>query len=58
MFDRSAILPCIGGIIAPPKIIIIKNADPCDVYFFNPEILNEKMHGHIIEQNNPPHKNA
>ena len=54
----SASLPCNGGIIAPPKIIIIKNAEPWEVYLPKPAILNVKIHGHIIEQNNPPDKNA
>ena len=58
ILNTSAILPCIGGIIAPPKIIIIRNDDPWEVYFFKPVILNEKIHGHMMEQNNPPHKNA
>ena len=50
----SAIFPWRGGIIAPPKIIIIKNDEPCDVYFPRPFILKSKMQGHIIEQNKPP----
>ena len=54
----SANFPCTGGIIAPPKIIIIKNDEPCEVYFPIPLILNEKIQGHIIEQNKPPVKNA
>jgi len=54
----SASLPCIGGIIEPPKIIIIKNAEPCVVYFPSPAIDKAKIAGHIIEQNNPPLKNA
>ena len=37
---------------------MIKKADPCEVYFPNPEILNEKIHGHMIEQNKPPESNA
>ena len=50
----SANLPCNGGIIAPPRIIIIKKEDPCEVYLPNPLILKSKIQGHIIEQNNPP----
>ena len=42
----SAILPWIGGIIAPPNIIIIKNEDPWDVYSFRPAMLNEKITVH------------
>ena len=44
--------------IAPPKIIIIKKADPCDVYLPNPAMLNVKIHGHMMEQNKPPDKKA
>ena len=44
--------------MAPPKIIIIKKAEPWEVYFPKPAILNEKIHGHIIEQKRPPLKNA
>ena len=54
----SASLPWSGGIIAPPNIIITKKEDPWEVYFPRPVILSEKMQGHIIEQNNPPVKNA
>ena len=54
----SASLPCIGGIIPPPKIIMIKNADPCAVYLPSPIIDKEKIELHIIEQASPPHKNA
>ena len=54
----SAILPCNGGIIAPPNIIITKKEEPCDVYFPKPLILNANIDGHIIEQNSPPLKNA
>ena len=58
IFHISAIMPWTGGMIAPPNIIIIKNEDPWDVYSFRPAMLNEKIHGHIIEQNNPPLKKA
>ena len=58
MLKISANFPCNGGIIAPPKIIIIKKADPCEVYFPNPEMLKVKIQGHIIEQNKPPESNA
>ncbi len=54
----SANFPCIGGIIPPPKIIITKNAEPCEVYFPSPFILKENIEGHIIEQNKPPLKKA
>ena len=54
----SANFPCNGGIIAPPKTIITKNEEPCEVYFPSPCILNAKMDGHIIEQNSPPLKKA
>ena len=50
----SAIFPCNGGIIAPPKIIITRKEEPCEVYFPKPVILSEKIQGHIIEQNKPP----
>src|SRR4051812_38611849 len=50
----SAIFPCSGGIIEPPNIIIIKNAEPWLVYLPKPVIANEKMDGHIIEQHKPP----
>ena len=55
---KSANFPCIGGIIPPPKIIIIKNAEPCVVYFPSPATDKLNMHGHIIEQNKPPLKKA
>ena len=45
--------PCNGGIIAPPKIIIIKNAEPCAWYFPKPPNESEKIQGHMMEQNNP-----
>lgn len=54
----SANLPCNGGMIAPPKIIITKNAEPCVWYFPNPPSANEKIHGHMMEQNKPPLKKA
>src|ERR1700761_7504491 len=50
----SAILPCSGGITEPPKIIIIKNAEPWLVYLPKPVIESEKIDGHIIEQHRPP----
>ena len=50
----SAILPCNGGIIAPPNIIITKKEEPCDVYLPKPLILNANIEGHIIEQKSPP----
>ena len=37
---------------------IIKNAEPCVVYFPKPAIDKVKIQGHIIEQNNPPLKKA
>jgi hypothetical protein len=37
---------------------MIKKADPCGVYFHKPATDNEKIEGHIIEQANPPVKNA
>ena len=37
---------------------MIKNADPCAVYFPKPVILSAKIHGHMIEQNNPPDNKA
>ena len=58
MLKISANLPCKGGIIAPPKIIIIKNAEPWAVYFPRPVRLKVNMHGHIIEQNKPPESKA
>ena len=58
LFAPSAILPCNGGMIEPPRIIMIKNAEPWLVYFPNPVIDNEKIEGHIIEQHNPPLMNA
>ena len=58
MLNTSASFPCTGGIIAPPRIIIIKKADPCEVYFPRPAILKVKIQGHIMEQNKPPDKNA
>ena len=58
MLKISANFPWRGGIIAPPKIIIIKNAEPWEVYFPSPEILNVKIHGHMIEQNKPPESKA
>ena len=57
IISMSANLPCISGIMAPPKIIIIKNEDPWEVYFFKSYILIAKMQGHIIEQKRPPLKN-
>merc|ERR1712078_817646 len=54
----SASFPCNGGIIAPPRIIITKKEEPCDVYFPKPVMLKENIQGHIIEQNKPPVKNA
>jgi len=42
MLFMSANLPWIGGMIAPPKIIIIKKAEPCEVCFPNPAIANAK----------------
>ena len=58
MLKISANFPWSGGIIAPPNIIMIKNAEPWDVYFPKPEILNVKIQGHMIEQNKPPESNA
>ncbi len=49
----SAILPWIGGIIAPPKIIITRKPDPWVWYLPRPAKESEKIHGHIIEQNSP-----
>ena len=46
--------PWNGGIMAPPNIIMIKKADPWLVYFPSPATPSEKIHGHIIEQHNPP----
>ena len=37
---------------------MIKNADPCAVYFPSPVILSAKIHGHMIEQNSPPESRA
>ena len=54
----SESFPCNGGMIAPPKIIITKNADPCDWYLPNPANESEKIHGHMMEQNNPALKKA
>ena len=51
-------LPCIGGIIAPPKIIITKKPEPCAWYLPKPANDKEKIQGHIIEQNKPTLKNA
>ncbi len=60
---RSCLLTCLeaiskhtlyGGIIDPPKIIIIRKAEPWLVYFPNPAIANANMEGHIIEQHKPP----
>ncbi len=47
-----------GGMNAPPKIIMIKKPDAWLVYFPKPAVANEKMQGHMIEQNKPPVKNA
>ena len=58
MLKISANFPWSGGIIAPPKIIIIKNADPWAVYFPSPEMLRVNIHGHIMEQKSPPESNA
>ena len=44
--------------MAPPKIIMIKNADPWAVYFPRPAILKVNMQGHIIEQKSPPDSSA
>ena len=44
--------------MAPPKIIITKKEEPCEVYFPRPVMLSEKIQGHIIEQNNPPVRKA
>ena len=38
------------GIIPPPKIIIIKKEEPCEVYFPSPFILRVNIQGYIIEQ--------
>jgi hypothetical protein len=54
----SASIPCTGGIIEPPNIIIIKNADPWLVYLPKPVTDNEKIDGHMIEQHKPPLINA
>ena len=35
--------------MAPPRIIMTRNADPCVVYFPSPAIAREKMQGHMIE---------
>ncbi len=45
-----------GGRMPPPKIIMIRNAEPCVVYFPKPAIERLKMACHMIEQNNPPLK--
>ena len=37
---------------------MIKNAEPCEVYFPKPLMLNTKMHGHMMEQNSPPLRKA
>ncbi len=58
MLKISANLPCKGGIIAPPKIIITKKAEPWAVYLPRPVRLKVKIHGHIIEQNKPPDSKA
>ena len=50
---RSDILPWSGGIIAPPRIIMIRNAEPCVWNLPSPASEREKIQGHIIEQNNP-----
>src|ERR1700759_3229172 len=50
----SAILPCNGGIIEPPRIIIIKNAEPWLVYFPKPVIDKANIEGHMMEQQRPP----
>jgi len=50
----SQIAPCIGGMIAPPRIIMMRNADPWLVYLPSPAIAREKIHGHITEQKSPP----
>ena len=46
-------LPCNGGIIAPPIIIIINNEEPCVVYLPKPAIAKLNIQGHITLQNNP-----
>ena len=56
--SRSASFPCIGGRIAPPRIIIIRNAAPWVVYFPSPAIAREKIHGHIIEHARPQLRSA
>src|SRR5574343_884116 len=50
----SAMIPCNGGTMAPPKIIMINRDEPLLVCSPKPPIDNEKIHGHITEQNNPP----
>ena len=52
--ELSPMAPCNGGIIAPPKIIMIKNAEPWLVYFPNPPTPKENIQGHITEQQRPP----
>ncbi len=50
----SANIPCTGGIMEPPNIIIIKNAEPWLVYFPKPATAKAKIDGHIMEQHKPP----
>src|ERR1700744_2109516 len=54
LFELSANTPCIGGIIEPPKIIIINKDEPWPVYFPKPAMAKEKIEGHMIEQHKPP----
>ncbi len=42
----------------PPKIIMIKKAEPCVVYLPKPVMDSVKMQGHMMEQHNPPLKKA
>lgn len=43
-----------GGITAPPKIIIISNDEPWLVFLPRPAMERLNMQGHITLQNRPP----
>lgn len=50
---KSAIFPCIAGIIPPPHIITIKNPEAFAVYLPNPWVARLKIPPHITEVHKP-----
>ncbi len=50
----SARWPCIGGMMAPPNIIMMSREEPWLVFLPSPAIDKLKIHGHITLQNRPP----